>query len=654
MSELTQDQRLIAISSPLPKDELLLTSFEGIDQISGLFEFQIEVLSKNHSITPDQLIGKTVDVTIQNDQKPVFNGYVSRFTYGEVVADNLRSYRLTMVPWLWFLSKNNNHRIFQEKTTKEIITQVFKDLGFNDYDFKASGNATKREYCLQHNESDLNFVSRLLEEDGIAYYFEQKKGSHVMHIVDAANAYQACAETDLTYSKGNQPNTQLTRWEHVYDFRKGKWSLNDYDYASPTKSQLQTTASTSKFANVKNYEHYEYTPYHDFSGIKDLTVKRIEAEETPLNIIEASSDCSSFYAGGKFKLSKHAVKQEQGNYIITAVRHRVYDNSYLAGANEGQSEYGNDIVCIPDDVHYRPPLTHNKPWMQGPQSATVVGPSGEEIYVDKEGRIKVQFHWDREGKDDENSSCYIRVMQPWAGAGWGTSFIPRIGMEVVINFFDGDPDRPIISGAVYNGDNKPPFNSKTQSGIKTRSSKEGSNANSNELRFDDNKGSEQIFIHAEKNLDTEVENDETLTVDNDRTKIVKHDENSTINNDRNKTVDNNQSETIGSDKKIDVGKSHTEDIAENKTENIGKNSSLDIGDNSTASIKNNMSVDVGKNLNEDVGKAFTLNAGDQITLKAGSASITMKKNGDISIKGKNINIKGSGNVIIKGSKVTLN
>ena len=654
MSELTQDQRLIAISSPLPKDELLLTSFEGVDQISSPFEYQIEVLSKNHSITPDQLIGKTVDVTIQNDQKPVFNGYVSRFVYGEVLADNLRSYRLTMVPWLWFLSKNNNHRIFQEMATKEIVTQVFKDLGFNDFDFKATGNPKKREYCLQHNESDFNFVSRLLEEDGIAYYFEQKKGSHIMHIVDAANAYQVCAETDLTYSKGNQPNTQLTRWEHVYDFRKGKWSLNDYDYANPTKLQLQTTASTSKFANVKNYEHYEYTPYHDFSGIKDLTVKRIESEETPLNIIEASSDCSSFYAGGKFKLSKHAIKAEQGSYIITVIRHKVSDRSYLAGANEGESKYENDIVCIPDDVHYRPPLTHVKPWMQGPQSATVVGPAGEEIYVDKEGRIKVQFHWDREGKDDENSSCYIRVMQPWAGAGWGTSFIPRIGMEVVVNFFDGDPDRPIISGAVYNGDNKPPFDSKTQSGIRTRSSKGGSNATSNEFRFDDNKGAEQIYVHAEKNLDTEVENDETLKVDNDRIKIIKHDENSTINNDRNKTVDNNQSETIGADKTIDVGKSHTENIGENKTESIGKNSSLDVGDNSTASVKNNMSIDVGKNFNEDVGKSYTLNAGDQITLKSGSASITMKKNGDITIKGKNINIKGSGNVIIKGSKVSTN
>jgi type VI secretion system secreted protein VgrG len=646
MSDLTQDQRLIAISSPLAKDELLLTSFEGIDQISGLFEYQIEVLSKNQSITPDQLIGKTVTVTIQNDQKPTFNGYVSRFVYGEVLADNLRTYHLTMVPWLWFLSKTNNHRIFQDKTTKEIVTQVFKDLEFNDFNIKATGNKTKREYCVQHNESDLNFVSRLLEEDGIAYYFEQKKDKHVMHIVDAANAYQECAETKLTYSKGNQPNTQITRWEHVYNFQKGKWSLNDFDYASPTKSQLQTTASTSKFANAKNYEHYEYTPYHDFSGIKDLSVKRIEAEETPLDTIEASSDCSSFYAGGKFNLTKHAVKSEQGAYIITAVRHRVYDNSYLAGANEGQSEYGNDIVCIPEAVHYRPAQTHTKPWMQGPQSATVVGPEGEEIYVDSEGRIKVQFHWDREGKDDENSSCYIRVMQPWAGSGWGTSFIPRIDMEVVVDFFDGDPDRPIVTGAVYNGDNKPPFDSKTQSGIRTRSSKEGSAGTSNEFRFDDNKGSEQIYFHAEKDMDTEVENNETLTVDNDRTKIIKHDENSTINNDRNKTVDNNQSESIGANKTIEVGENHTE--------SIGKDKSIDVGGNHTELVDGDMSLKVGKSLSEDIGTDLTVESGDQIVLQTGSASITMKKNGDITIKGNNINIKGSGNVVIKGSNVSTN
>ena len=653
MSNLTQDQRLLAIESPLEKDELLLTSFAGSEYISELFEFQIEVLSSNHTIQPEDLIGKTVTITIQNDIKRSFNGYISSFTYGEVKADNLRSYRMTMVPWLWFLSKNNNFRIFQGKTTKDIISQVFKDLGFNDFDFRATGNPAARDYCVQYNESDLNFVSRLLEEDGIAYYFEQEKDKHVLQIVDEANAYQECAETNLTYSKGNQPNTQLARWQHVHEFRKGKWSLNDYDFEQPTKSQLQTTASTSKFANVQNYEHYEYSPYHDFSGIKDLTKKRIEAEETPMNIIEASSDCSSFYAGGKFKLSKHAVSSEQGTYIITEIKHRAIDNSYLAG-HDSKSEYGNDFTCIPEAVHFRPPLTHVKPIMLGPQSAVVVGPAGEEIYIDKYGRIKVQFFWDREGKNDENSSCYLRVVQPWAGSGWGTSFIPRMGMEVIVNFIDGDPDRPLVTGSVYNADNMPPYSSKTQSGIKTRSTKSGSTANFNELRFEDKKGEEQIYLHAEKNLDAMVENDETHTVDHNRTKTIGENETSSIGKNRDKSVGENQTESIGKDKTIDVGANHSETIAKDKT--------MDIGANHTESIGKDMKLQVGNNLLEDIGKKLTITAGDEIMLKTGSASITMKKNGDITIKGKNItiqgssnvNVKASGNVVLKGSKVTTN
>jgi len=645
MSAFTQDSRLISISSPLTKDELLLTSFEGTEFISDLFEFQIEVLSNNHALTPDKLIGKTVDITIQNDQKRTFNGYISSFTFGEIKADNLRSYHLTMVPWLWFLSKTNNHRIFQNMTTKDIVSQVFKDLGFNDFQYKATGNPNPREYCVQHNESDLNFVSRLLEEDGIAYFFEQTGKAHIMHIVDQANAYQVCPETNLTYSKGNQPNTQLTRWEHVYAFRKGKWSLDDYDFNTPPKDQFQTTASTNKFAHVDKYEHYEYTPYHDFSGLKNLTKKRIEAEEVPINIIEASSDCSSFYAGGKFKLDKHAVKEELGSYVITSIRHRAYDNSYLAG-NESQSEYGNDFTCIPDNVHYRPPLIHLKPTMRGPQSAVVVGPKNEEIHIDELGRIKIQFHWDRLGKSDDNSTCFIRVMQPWAGSGWGTSFIPRIGMEVIVNFLDGDPDRPIITGSVYNGDNAPPFTSKTQSGIRTRSTKEGTPANCNELRFDDLKGSEQVFLHAEKNMDTEVENDETLSVDNNRSKTIGVDESSTIGKNRTKSVGENQSEKIGKNKTIVVGADHSEEIAKNKN--------LSVGESHDETIGKDMDLNVGKNI--------SITAGDSIVLKTGSASITMKKNGDITIKGKNITVQGSSKVTVKasstltlkGSKVTTN
>ncbi|MCP3690058.1 MAG: type VI secretion system tip protein VgrG, partial [Gammaproteobacteria bacterium] len=242
--------------------------------------------------------------------------------------------------------------------------------------------------------------------------------------------------------------------------------------------------------------------------------------------------------------------------------------------------------------------------------------------------------------------CFIHVMQPWAGAGWGTSFIPRIGMDVVVNFYDGDPDRPIVTGAVYNGDNKPPFSSKTQSGIKTRSSKSGSSSNFNELRFDDNKGSEQIYIHAEHNMDTQIENNESLTVDVDRTKTIGNNENSSIGKNRDKSVGENQSESIGDSKTIDVGNNHNETIGSDKT--------VDVGSNHTESIGKNMSITVGDNLSENVGKKIDIVAGDQIVLKTGSASITMKSNGDISIKGKNIAIQGSGNVTVKGSKVSTN
>jgi type VI secretion system secreted protein VgrG len=554
MSALTQDHRLISIKTPLPADELLLTAFEGAEYLSDLFEFQIEVLSRNHSIKPEQLIGKEITLTIQNAQNRTFNGYVSRFTYGEIKSDNLRSYHLTMVPWLWFLSKTNNHRIFQQKTVEEIVSEVFKAYDIAEFEFRLDAGTVTREYCVQHNESDLNFISRLLEEEGIAYFFMQD-GKHKMHLVDGANSYKEFPETYLTYSKGNQPNTQITRWEHVYEFRKGHWALDDYDFKTPPKDQFQTTASTSKFANVGKYEHYEYTPYHDFKGLKELTTKRIEAEEVPMNVVEGSSDCSSFYAGGMFKLKDHPVIEELGTYIVTAIRHRAYDNSYLAG-NESQSEYGNDFACIPNTVHFRPPLVHPKPIIQGPQSALVVGSSGEEIYVDEDGRIKVQFHWDRIGKKDENTTCYIRVMQPWAGAGWGTSFIPRVGMEVVVNFFNGDPDRPIITGSVYNGDNKPPFDSKTQSGIKTRSTKNGTSNDCNILRFDDNKDSEQIFIHAEHNMDTEVENNETLKVDVNRTKTIGKNESYTVGEDREKSIGNNQTETIGANKETTVGEKY--------------------------------------------------------------------------------------------------
>jgi type VI secretion system secreted protein VgrG len=643
MSDFTQDNRFIAITTPLGKDELLLTAIEGAEYVSSLFQFQLTTLSTNLEIKPEEIIGKQVSVKIQNEQGRVFHGFVNQFSFGEVKSNGFREYRLTMVPWLWFLSKTENRRIFQNKNTRDIVSQVFSDLGFNDFDFRAQGGKP-REYCVQYGESDLHFVSRLLEEEGYAYYFKFEEKKHTLVIVDKANAYDETPETNLNYSKGSTPDSQILDWEHNYEFRKGVWTLNDYNFKEPNKSLIAETKSKSKFANVGKFKHYDYPDLYEFGSGQELVKIRMDAEEVPMDTIEGASNCSTFYAGGMFKVDQHDAKSEKGSYILLAVQHQAHDSSYFSGES-GDSDYINQFTCIPSEVHFRPIQTHHRPVMKGPQSAVVTGPAGEEIYIDEFGRIKVQFIWDREGKKDENSSCFLRVMQSWAGNGWGASFIPRIGHEVIVTFLDGDPDRPIITGTVYNGQNKPPYSSKTQSGIKTHSTKGGSAANFNEIRFEDKKGSEQVYVHAEKNMDTMVENDETLTVDHDRTKTIKHDENSTIENDRNKIVNNNQSETIKNNKTIEVGNDHNE------------------------TVKSNMTIHVEKDLKETVrgkyvenvtkaydlhAKTITMDADDSITIKTGAAKIVMKSNGDITMSGKTINIKGSGNVVIKGSKVLTN
>lgn len=676
MGQLTQENRFVSITDfSLGQDTFVVTSMQGSEYVSGLFEFEVELYSETLDISPDDIIGKSATVTVQNDLGRCFHGFAKTFSVGEMGPHNHRLYRITLAPWLWFLTKTQNSRIFQDQNTKDIVTTIFNDLGFSDFNFQASGGPI-REYCVQHNESDFAFISRLLEEDGIAYYFIHSDGKHELILVDQPNAYEEVEETDLEYSQGGMTNTQITRWEHFYEFRKGQWTINDYNFKEPKKDLTVGTKTNSNFANNLKFEHYEYPSMHDTSNGSDIVKIRLEAEESMRDTARGSSDCSSFYAGGKFKLAKHDTATEQDSYILVGVNHRITDSSFFSG-DEGQSEYGNDFMCVPSSIHFRPTPTHERPLMKGPQSALVVGPAGEEIYIDEFCRIKVQFYWDREGEKDENTTCFIRVVQSWAGNQWGTSFIPRIGHEVIVNFLDGDPDRPLVTGSVYNGWNKPVYSSKTQSGIKTRSTKGGNAQNYNELRFEDLKDSEQIYLHAEKDFDTQVENNQTLTVDNDRTKHVLHDETSNIDNNRDKTVGVDQTESIGKNKTISVGENHKEsigknknlDVGENHDESIAKNMSLNVGDNQYIKIGKNMTLEVGKNLDETVAgahteevtkdyslkaKTITLQANDQITFKTGSAKIIMKKNGDIQISGKNINVKGSGNVVLKGSKVTAN
>ncbi len=694
MHRYTQDNRLIAISDfSLAKDTFLLTKFDGKEYISGLFQFNIVVLSENLDVTPEMVIGENVEITIQNDHQRVFNGYVSEFTYGEIKGDGLREYSMVMVPWLWFLSQTNNHRIFQNKNTKEIVTQVFSDLGYTDFDFRARGGQS-REYCIQHNESDLHFVSRLLEEEGIAYYFQHEAGKHTLVLIDDKSAYDACVESEVGYSHGTAPQSQISQWEHLYKFKKGRWTARDYNFKQPNNMVMGSTPSTSRFTNNRNFEHYHYPAFYDTQLGDDLVKIRLDSEELDRNSVRGKSNCSTFYAGGRFNLAEHTTKAEKGGYVLASVHHSARDGSYLHD-QDSESSYDNTFVCVPDSTHIRPSLKHHRPVMRGPQTAVVVGPAGEEIYVDEYGRIKVQFIWDREGNYDQNSTCFIRVVQTWAGNKWGASFIPRIGHEVIVEFMDGDPDRPMVSGSVYNGKNRPPYQSKTQSGIKSRSTKGGSASNYNEIRFDDKLGAEQVYIQAEKNQDNLVKNDETTKVGNNRTENIGVNEDITIGNNRTESVGvdetisigANRTESVGTNEDITIGSNRTEKVGSNETITIGSNRTESIGSNDTKTVGSNETVTVNKmrthsigindmlnvgaaqeitvggfrmvnvglfqnrntglNLIEKVGKSITIDAGDEITIKTGDASLNMKSDGTITLSGKDIGIVASGEMTTK-------
>jgi len=675
MSDITQDERFLSIVTTLAKDELLLTSINGTEAISSQFQFSLTTLSQNHDIKPKDLINKAVTFTIHGEQERVFNGFVSHFSFGELKYDGLREYQLMVVPWTWFLNQTENRRIFQNKNTKEIVSQVFADLGFNDFDFKAPGG-NPREYCVQYGESDLTFVMRLLAEEGYASFFKHEEKKHTFVIVDQMSAYPETEQSGLKYSKASSTEACITAWQHNYELKKGEWIVNDYNFKEPNKNLIAQSPSKSTLEKNKQFKHYSYPSQYDFALGSQIANARMDAEEVDTNTISGSSDCNSFSAGKFFNIEKHEVSTEKGKYLLLSVHHQATDLSYFTH-NSSDEHYTNSFTCMPLENMYRPPMVYTRPVMYGPQSALVTGPSGDEIYIDEFGRIKVQFMWDRDGKKDENSSCFIRVMQSFAGNGWGSSFVPRIGHEVIISFLDGDPDRPIVTGSVYNGNNKPPFASKTQSGIKTHSSKKGGADNFNELSFEDKKDSEKLNIQAEKDLDSLVKNNqtvdvgnndslsvgndqslavtnnrvksikknETIKIGNDRTTTITKNETITVENNRSKTVDGNQIEKVAKNKTIDVGKDHIETIVGDMIINIDKDLSEVIKGNYTDEVTKDYSVKA---------KTITLEAEKEITFKTGSAKITMKSNGDITVSGKNINVKGSGNVVLKGSKVVAN
>lgn len=636
---LKQATRLLSLKTPLGDNALLLTAFSGEEGVSQLFRFTLEMISDNASVAGKDLLGKgvTFSIRLADDAPRHFHGVVSRFSAGDEDQNGRRAYRAEVVPWLWFLTRNSDCRIFQKMTAPDIIQQIFKDRGFSDFQAKLTGHHAKREYCVQHQETDFNFVSRLMEEEGIFYFFEHADGKHKMILGDKATAYVDSKQKEVDYPTdfGSLAfEDHIRSWEHAYEFRTGKLAQTDYNFETPS-TNLGTTSNTvvSVPGNTK-FEFFEYPGSYGTKGDgQPLTDVRMEEEEAGYDVVSATSIVRTMTPGGKFKIRQHRAATEKGkSYVVTSVSHAARE---LMGYESGDAPdfgYENSFTCIPDSVTYRPPRVTRKPRVDGIQTAIVVGPGGEEIYPDKYGRVKVHFHWDRHGKKDENSSCWIRVSQVHAGKGFGGIDIPRIGDEVIVSFPNGDPDQPIIVGRLYHAENMPPFGlpgAKTISGMKTKTYKGGGY---NEMVMDDTPGNELIRVHGQFDLDQTIEHDLREHVLNNRSRDVTVDESIKIGANRTETVGSNESLTVGANRTESVGANETLSVGSNRCRSVGGNETVTVAMMRTHTVGINEAITVGAAREVTVGglQAITVGAIQTITVGA-SQTITVGASQTISV-----------------------
>jgi type VI secretion system secreted protein VgrG len=754
------------LTTPLPAPQLRFESMRHTSALGELEEMQLHLLSDQPDLEPAKLLGQPVDlaVALREGAKRHFCGIVTRFGIGRHQG-RWFGYQATVRPWVWFLTRTADCRIFQDQTVPEIVQAVFKDHGaIANYKFDLVRSYRKRVYCVQYRETDFNFVARLLEDEGIYWYFEHREGEHQLVLVDAPTAHQpmpGASELPFYDNEGQvPPDTEyVSNWQSSQSVKAGKTALTSYDFERPSTPLLVDRALERPYELSKE-ELFDYRgDYTQKPDGQQQVADRLDEQQCRFEQASGQSNAHALATGLCFELARHPRGTQNGKYLCTRAQFSASDQIGESGAAPGELQCS--FSAQRSDETFRPARRTQRPFVQGPQTAVVVGPGGDEIFTDKYGRVKVQFHWDRYGKKDEKSSCFVRVSSPWAGKSFGFVQIPRIGQEVVVDFLEGDPDQPIITGRVYNAEQMPPWElpaNATQSGVLTRSSKGGSAANANALRFEDKKGSEQLWLHAEKNQDIEVENDEThwvghdrkKTIDNDETTLVKHDRTETVGNNETITIGVHRTESVGSNETITIGANRTETVGANETISIGgsrtisvarsetatvalqrthavgvnetiaigaaqeiaigaaqivavgamqsitvganqstkvaanqsntigakqttkvgADQSTDVGANRTIKVTGDQSTSVGKGrsakvTNDDalkVGKNLVIDAGDSVTIKTGSASLSIKKDGTITLKGKDItidgsgkiNVKAGGNIVMKGSKILQN
>lgn len=640
-----ESNRLVQISTPLGQNVLLVERFTGSEYVSGLFHFVLRLVSETGDIDFSKVVGKPITLSIAQSGGTLryWNGIVSRLS--QVAADDkLFRYQMELVPWFWLLQYTEDCRIFQQQSVPDIIEAVFKDRGFNDFKNALSSNYTPRDYCVQYRESDFSFVNRLMQEEGIFYYFEHENGTHTLVFADAVSATSPCpGKASLSYRPmaGTTEGDDITSWVNSLTIVPGKVSLQDYNFEQPTSSLLASSASVATQAKESGLDLYDYHPgrYTTTSVGEQYAKIVMEHYESEQMRVEGEGTCRTLTAGYSFTLTQHFRDDCNGDYLVLAVHHAATNN--LPWSNQ-KANYSNQFLCQSKSIAYRPARSHAKPVINGVQTAVVVGPSGEEIYTDKYGRVKVQFPWDRLGENNDKSSCWIRVSQGWAGVTWGAIHIPRIGQEVLVEFLEGDPDQPIITGRVYNAQKMPPYDlptNNTQSGLKTRSSPNGTADNFNELRFEDKKGSEDIVFQAEKDFHRIVKNDDNLQVNHDRTLTIKNNQTTTV-SEGNETLTVAQGNLAVEVQQgnatfaVDQG-TRTVTIQGDDTHTVAEgNLTVEVqkGNKSVVVDKGNLSIDVKEgNSTFSVDKGahtVTIEGNENHTVKTGNRSITVSTGND--------------------------
>jgi type VI secretion system secreted protein VgrG len=704
-------QRDISVYGSFAEGVFLVDRISGTESLGEPFGYDLFLLSTSSEIDISTLVGDTMTVSIDLGEGQIryFNGYVTRASLAGIFGEYSR-YRVTLRPWLWLLSSRQNSRIFQNQSVPDIAKTLFREHGFSDFEDQLADTYAASEFVVQYQESDFSFVSRILEHAGIYYYFRHAVDRHVLVLADASAAHETVdGYEEVPFHPEGIPSASsdesLNRWELVHQWRPGAYASDDFDFERP---QADLSAQLQADARHKNgnIEMYDYPAGYTKVGDVETYVRgRLEALQSDVEIVHGSGDVRGIGAGNVFSLIDFPNDSQNKEYLITLAAYEAANNAHQSGNDGSESHFQFSLTAIDSSVPFRPPLSTPRPRVQGPQTAVVVGKTGEEIWTDKYGRVKVQFRWDREGKDDENSSCWVRVAQVWAGSGWGAIHIPRIGQEVIVDFLEGDPDRPIITGRVYNADNMPPYalpDSQTQSGIKSRSSKGGGASNFNEIRFEDKKGSEELHIQAEKDETKLVKNNQSASIGADRSLSVGGNETVSIGKNRTETVGTDESVTIGSNQTLKVGANRTKTVGGSETvsigasesvtiavasiENIGAARSLtigaayqvsvggamsetvsatsseDVGGNKSSNVGGSLSESVGADMSTSAGGGATISAGKAIALTAGTdfnvqagKTITLEAADQLTITcgDATIVLKKSGDITVNGAKVQV-